>query len=118
MFTNYFLDLTHHQSVGSVTVRLPLSNKVFRDINFPADIPRPDFFDCIFANMALDRATAELGWKSNDEPKRRPAHRLATNNSDDIDNAFRTLLKTMNQPRRRREVFMEVIHLVCFALMT
>lgn len=66
--------------------------------------------------MALDRATADLGWKSNDEPKHGRAHRLATNDSDDIDRAFRTLINTKNQPRRRREVFMEIIHLVCFGL--
>ncbi|KJA12696.1 hypothetical protein HYPSUDRAFT_210222, partial [Hypholoma sublateritium FD-334 SS-4] len=97
--------------VGTVTVRLPVSNGVIRDINFPADIPRSDFFDRIFANMALDRATAQLGWRSNDEPKRGPVHRLATDDSDDLEEAFRTLLKTKNRPRRQREVFMEIIHL-------
>ncbi|KJA23054.1 hypothetical protein HYPSUDRAFT_201616 [Hypholoma sublateritium FD-334 SS-4] len=97
--------------VEFVTVRLPINNNVIRDIDFPADIPREDFFDRVFANMALDRATADLGWKSNDEPKHGRAHRLATNDSDDIDRAFRTLINTKNQPRRRREVFMEIIHL-------
>lgn len=68
--------------------------------------------------MAIDRATAKLGWRSNDEPKRGPAHRLETEDSDDIDGAFRTLLKTKNQRRRQRVVFMEIIHLVCSAFMT
>ncbi|KJA21501.1 hypothetical protein HYPSUDRAFT_1088101 [Hypholoma sublateritium FD-334 SS-4] len=97
--------------VGTVTVRLPTNNGVIRDIDFPADIPRQDFFDRVFANMALDRATSLLGWRSNDEPKRGPVHRLATDDSDDVDAAFRTLLRTKNQPRRQREVFMEIIHL-------
>ncbi|KJA28245.1 hypothetical protein HYPSUDRAFT_130137 [Hypholoma sublateritium FD-334 SS-4] len=97
--------------VGTVTVRLPIDNGVIRDIDFPADIPREDFFDRIFANTALDRATSRLGWRSNDEPKRGPVHRLATDDLDDVDGAFRTLLKTKNRPRRLREVFMEIIHL-------
>ncbi|KJA14422.1 hypothetical protein HYPSUDRAFT_208729 [Hypholoma sublateritium FD-334 SS-4] len=97
--------------VGTVTVRLPLKKGIIRDIDFPADIPREDFFDRVLANMALDRATAQLGWRSNDEPKRGPVHRLAIDDSDDVDGAFRTLLKTKNRPRRQREVFMEIIHL-------
>ena len=63
------------------------------------------------ANMALDSATAELGWKANDEPKGGPVHRLATNDPTDLDGAFRTLLLKKKQSRRR-EVFMEIIHLV------
>ncbi|KAF8805111.1 hypothetical protein BYT27DRAFT_7105037 [Phlegmacium glaucopus] len=95
--------------VGNITVRLPLNNKVFRDIKFPADIPRQDFFDRICANMGLDRATAQLGWKSNDEAKRARAHDLATNN--DVDNAFNAILKMKNNTRRQKEVYMEIIHL-------
>ena len=65
--------------------------------------------------MALDSATAELGWKANDEPEGGPVHRLATNDTADLDGAFRTLLRKQNQSRRRQEAFMEIIHLVCFA---
>ncbi|KJA14119.1 hypothetical protein HYPSUDRAFT_117502, partial [Hypholoma sublateritium FD-334 SS-4] len=107
----HFIDLTRRKPVGTVTVRLPLKKGIIRDIDFPADIPREDFFDRVLANMALDRATAQLGWRSNDEPKRGPVHRLAIDDSDDVDGAFRTLLKTKNRPRRQREVFMEIIHL-------
>ena len=64
--------------------------------------------------MALDSATAELGWKANDEPEGGPVHRLATNDPADLEGAFRTLLLKKKQSRRR-EVFMEIIHLVCFA---
>jgi hypothetical protein len=96
--------------VGSITVQLPLNHKVFRDINFPTDISRQDFFDRILANMGLDHAITELGWKSNDEAKCGPAHRLATN--EDVDDAFQTLLKTKNQPRCQWEVVMEIIHLI------
>lgn len=65
--------------------------------------------------MAVNRATAKLGWRSNDEPKLGPVHRLATDNSDDLDDAFRTLLRKMNQTRRQEDVIMEIKHLVRFA---
>ncbi|KJA12722.1 hypothetical protein HYPSUDRAFT_152273, partial [Hypholoma sublateritium FD-334 SS-4] len=99
------------QAVESVIVRLPLNDKVFRDVDFPVNIPHDNFFDCIFAIMAVDRATAELGWKSNNEPNFGPVHRLATDNSDDLDGAFRTLLRKMNQTRRQEDVIMEIKHL-------
>ena len=41
-------------------------------------------------------------------------YRLANDNSDDLRSAFRTLLRKQSQPRRRRGVFMEIVHLVCF----
>ena len=62
--------------------------------------------------MDIDRDTAELGWKSNDEPRCGPVHRLATNSSDDLNSAFRTLLRKMNQPGRQQDVIMEIEHLV------
>ena len=77
------------------------------------DIAHEDFFSRVFANMSLDRATAQLGWKTNDEPKRGPAHRLATN--EDVDAAFREIAK-MKTPRRRKEAVLDIIHLVCFFL--
>ena len=96
----------------NVTVRLPLNDKVFRDIVFPADIPRLDFFDRVCATMGLDRTTAELGWKSNDDLKRARARTLRTN--EDVDEAFRVILKMKNNPRRQKEAYMEIIHLVSF----
>jgi hypothetical protein len=59
--------------------------------------------------MNLDPTTAQLGWKTNDESKR-SAHQLITN--ADIDNAFETITAIQNNPRRRKEIFIEVIHLV------
>ena len=97
---------------GPVTVRIT-KDKVFHDIDFPFDIAREDFFSRVFANMSLDRATAQLGWKTNDEPKRGPAHRLATN--EDVDAALREIAK-MKTPRRRKEAVLDIIHLVCFFL--
>lgn len=96
-------------------MRLPLNSNVFCDVDFPVNITHVEFFDCVFANMALDRTTAELGWRFNDEPKHGPVHRLANNDSDDLHGAFHALLGKQNQPRRRQEVFMEIIHIVCFA---
>ncbi len=88
---------------------------MIRDINFPVNIPHDKFFECIFAIMAVDPVTAELGWRSNDEPKFGPVHHLATDNSDALEGAFRTLLKKMNQSRRQEDVIMEIKHLVRFA---
>lgn len=110
-----FLGLTYCRPVRTVTVRLPLNNNVSCDTDFPVNITRGEFFEYIFSNMALDAATAELGWRSYDESKYGPVHRLATDNSDDLRGAFRTLLRKQNQSRRRQEAFMEIIHLVCFA---
>lgn len=107
-------ELICRQPVGYVTIRIPLENKVFCDIDFPTDIPCEDFFDYVFANMALDSATAELGWKANDEPERGPVHRLATNDPADLDHAFQKL-SLKKKRSSQREVFMEIIHLVCFA---
>ena len=78
------------------------------------NITRVDFFDCVFANMALDHTTAKLGWRFNDEPEHGPVRRLANNDSDDFRGAFRTLLEKQNRTRRRQEVFMQIVHLVCF----
>ncbi len=62
--------------------------------------------------MNIDRDTAELGWKSNDEPSCGPVHRLATNGSGDLNSAFRTLLRKMNWPGCQQDVIMEIEHLV------
>lgn len=95
-----------------ITVQI-IKDKVFHDIDFLFNIACEDFFSRVFANMLLDRATAQLGWKTNDEPKRGPAHRLATN--EDVDAAFREIAK-MKTPRRRKEAVLDIIHLVCFFL--
>jgi hypothetical protein len=58
--------------------------------------------------MSLDHTTAQLGWKTNDEPKCGPAHQLATN--EDVDAAFREIAK-MKTPRRCKEAVLEIVHL-------
>ena len=93
-----------------ITVRVPVSKQVVRDIVFSSDIPRGDFFDRILAAMGLDTNTAQLGWKTNDDPKRSAAHRLA--DEWDVNNAFKILINMMNNPRRWKEVVMIIIHLV------
>ena len=93
-----------------VTVRIPVNNKLARDIRFPSAIPHVDFMDRICAAMDLDPNTAQLGWKSNDEPKRSRAHQLST--QADMNDAFQKLIKMKDNPRRYKEVIMEIIPLV------
>ncbi|EDR12464.1 uncharacterized protein LACBIDRAFT_311891 [Laccaria bicolor S238N-H82] len=92
-----------------VTVRIPINNSLTRDIDFSTAIPCGDFLDRIFAAMNLDPTAAQLGWKTNDEPKRAPAHQLST--PADIDNAFKTLTKMKSSTRRQKEVVMVIVHL-------
>jgi len=60
--------------------------------------------------MDLDPKTVQLGWKSNDEPKRSRAHKLST--QADMIGAFQALLAMKYNPRRYKEVIMEIIPLV------
>jgi hypothetical protein len=96
--------------VGRIIVRVPVNNKVTRDIDFPSDIPRLDFRDRVIAAMNLDHTIAQLGWKTSDEGKRALAHQLATDL--DIDNAFNAILNIQNNPRRKKEIVLEIVHLV------
>lgn len=91
-------------------VRIAVNDKVTRDLEFPSDVPRHDFRDRIIAAMNVDAATAQLGWKTSDEGKRAPAHQLTTNS--DIDNAFKAILDIQNNPRRKKAIMLEIIHLV------
>jgi hypothetical protein len=93
-----------------VTVRVPIDHKLTRDIKVPTGISHDDFFDRICAAMDVDPKTTRLGWKSNDESKRSPAHQLLT--EDEMKDAFRTVLNMMRNPRRYKEVVMEIIPLV------
>jgi hypothetical protein len=61
--------------------------------------------------MGIDSTTAQLAWRSNDNPKRSAAHQLST--QADMSDAFQKLLRVMLNPRRYKEVVMEIIHLVC-----
>jgi hypothetical protein len=60
--------------------------------------------------MDVNPNTAQLGWKSNDDPKRSPAHRLLT--QAEMSDGFQKLLNVMKNPRRYKEIVMEIIHLV------
>jgi hypothetical protein len=93
-----------------VTVRVPIGHKLTRDIKFPVTIPHCDFLDRICAAMDISPNTARLGWKSNDDPKRSPAHQLLT--EDEMRDAFQKFVNIMRNPRRYKEVVMEVINLV------
>lgn len=93
-----------------VVVRIPVNDKSTKDIDVPVDIPCEDFISRVCAAMNLDVTTAELGWKSNDDAKRDPARQLATEN--DLRDAFRMLVKTKNNTRRKKEVVMQMVHLV------
>jgi hypothetical protein len=77
-----------------VVVLIPMNDKSTKDIDVPVDIPHEDFISRVCAVMNLDVATAELGWKSNDYPKRDPARQLAMEN--DLRDAFHVLVKTKN----------------------
>jgi hypothetical protein len=81
-----------------------------RDIKFPIDIPYHDFRDHVIASMSLDPATAALGWKTSDQGKCAAAREL--NNHFDMENAFSTVLNIQDNPRRRREIVLEIVHLV------
>lgn len=96
--------------VGRVLTRIPINNKATRDIEIDVDITLEDFVSRMCANMGLDRTTAQIGWKSNDDAKRAPARQLAT--EDDLKSCFRDLLKLKNNTRRTKEVVMHIVHLV------
>ena len=74
-----------------IFARISINNKVTHDIEFEADIPSCDFFDCVCIVMELDLSKAKLGWKTNDNPKHSLAHQLASD--EDITNTFGFLIK-------------------------
>ena len=93
-----------------VVVRVPVDDKATRDITFPADVFRFDFRDRIIAAMNVDGINARLGWKTSDEKQRTLAHQLQTD--EDADQAIKTILDIQRNPRRRRAIVLEIIHLV------
>ena len=66
--------------------------------------------------MNLDPMVAELGWKSNDELKKTPVHCLKTH--DDVNEAFKVLSALLSNTRRRKPIWMEIIHLVSHLLLS
>ena len=93
-----------------VVVRMPVNDKSTKDIDIPVDIPYDDFISCVCAAMNLKVATAKLGWKFIDDAKHDPARQLTTEN--DLQDAFRVLVKAKNNTRRKKEVVMQMVHLV------
>jgi len=86
--------ITLTTSTEHVVVCIPVNDKSTKDIDIPVDIPREDFISRVCTVMNLDVATAELGWKSNDDAKHDPACQLAT--EDNLRDAFHVLVKTKN----------------------
>lgn len=91
-------------------MRVPIGKNIIRDLSIPADIPRNDFLDRIYAQMNLNRETDELGWQTCDVADRAAAQRLAS--AGDVDQAFVTILEMMKSTRRRKPVFLKIKHLV------
>ncbi|KAJ6631961.1 hypothetical protein B0H10DRAFT_1975580 [Mycena sp. CBHHK59/15] len=75
----------------------------------PSDIPATDFFSRIHAQMNVDPTTAVLGWKESAERRRDPYHRLES--AEDLDGAFKCLVKLQTSTRCKKDVIMEVVNL-------
>lgn len=93
-----------------ITVRVPIGKNIIRDLSIPADIPREDFINRIYAQMGLNRERDELGWQTCDVGDRAAAQRLTS--AYDVDQAFGTILDMMKSTRRRKPVFLKIKHLV------
>lgn len=93
-----------------VTVRIPVNDKLCRDISFSTTVPLGDFRDRVCAAMDLDPKETQIAWKSSDEPRRSRAHQLST--QAELNSAFQTLISLRYNPRRYREVVMEIVPLV------
>ncbi|KJA13537.1 hypothetical protein HYPSUDRAFT_151502 [Hypholoma sublateritium FD-334 SS-4] len=100
-----------HQNMptGSILVCMPINDKATRDIEINTSITLQDFVSHVCANMGLDKTTAQIGWKSNDDPKCAPACQLGT--EEDLKSAFRNLIKMKNNLRQTKEGVMYIIHL-------
>ena len=91
-----------------ITVQILVKKKLVQQIDFPEDIARNDFLDRIYATMSLNREKDQLGWQTSDGGA---VQRLASN--EDVDTAFQTIVNMKKSSRRRKPVFMKVLHLVC-----
>jgi hypothetical protein len=74
------------------------------------DIPPEDFLDRIRATIGVGRDYEQLGWKTCDDKKKVPYHRLQ--DANDVKQAFATHAKMLENKLRRKPVFMEVANLV------
>ncbi|KAJ7676418.1 hypothetical protein B0H17DRAFT_1139856 [Mycena rosella] len=101
-----------------ITVKVPVYGAVNKDkkaptvnttLVLPSDIPATDFFSRIHAQMNVDPTTAVLGWKESAERRRDPYHRLAS--AEDLNGAFKSLIKLQTSTRRKKDVIMEVVNL-------
>lgn len=60
--------------------------------------------------MDLDQNTARLGWRSCDDNKASVPCRLQT--PEDVRYAFREMAILLENPRRKKPVYMEIVNLV------
>jgi hypothetical protein len=114
-YLHFFLTQRHTYSVLApcIITRIPVivnGNKSTSDIELQPDLSHEDFLSRVCAHMGLNPATAQLGWKPNDEAQRAPARQLATDN--DLTQAFTALVKKQSNPRRQKEVVMVIVDLV------
>jgi hypothetical protein len=76
-----------------IIVCVPIGKNIIRDLLIPADIPRNDFLNRIYAQMSLNRETDKLGWQTCDVSDRGAAQHLSS--AGDVDQAFATILEMM-----------------------
>jgi len=77
-----------------------ITDKLECDLSFPADNNRNDLLDRVCAAINVDRATAQLGWKTNDDGSHAAAQELKTVHN--VDQAFAALTHKMSNPRRHK----------------
>lgn len=122
LFRNNIYNYGSPFAVPVITVEVPVYGEnnqktpsLKTQIVFPINIPAADFFSRVYAKMNVDPTTAVLGWKESQDRRGDPYQSLTS--SDDLANAFGRLVKIQNNTRRKKEVIMEVVNLVCsFAL--
>lgn len=79
-------------------------------IEIKLDTPPTYFLARILANMDLDRNTARLGWRSCDHSTTSAPQRLET--LEDVRYAFHEMKVLLENPRRDKPVYMEIVNLV------
>ncbi|KAJ7246717.1 hypothetical protein C8J57DRAFT_1241355 [Mycena rebaudengoi] len=75
----------------------------------PSNIPPDDFFSRVHAQVNVNPATATLGWKESAECRRDPYHRLSS--AEDLQDAFKEIIRLQKSARRQKAVVMEVVNL-------
>jgi hypothetical protein len=86
---------------------VPVMSILTFDIN---DTPEEDFLSRVSATIGVERGKSKLGWKTCDDKKKTPYHRLETH--DDVKYAFAAHRKMLESKQRERPVYMEIANLV------